>query len=163
MSAPAPIGRNLYVDMAIAALASRLIKDPDPKAIDALGYKGGQDQAETQSPIIGVGITNTEEESSIAFLTRAREESLSISNLLEYVEFPGAPYEVIDVGDITAAASIASQSTIQGGDSIRMEGGPPGSLACAAVQFSSKRQVLLSCNHVIADCNRGTRQTTPVI
>jgi hypothetical protein len=163
MAAPAPSGRNRYVDMAVAVLGSRLIKNPDIHAINALGYQHDQVEAEAQSPIVGVGITNTEDEKKIAFLTRAKEEFFSISDLLEYVEFPGAPYQVTDVGDITAAASIASQSTIQGGDSIRMEGGPLGSLACAAVEFSSKRQVLLSCNHIIADCNKGTRNKTPII
>src|SRR4051794_28467623 len=73
-----PLKRNDLVDRALSILASRLITRVDPGAIAALEYTPRRAEQESGSPIVGIGLTGTEEEHELAFLSRVEEARFNI-------------------------------------------------------------------------------------
>lgn len=103
-------------------------------------------------PIVGVGVSETDTGNPrLEFLTTVEDEALTIPNLLLTVLFRSVPYHITRTGRIRACARPA-----QGGDSIGHPNGITGTLG-ALVEDSSNKKFILSCNHVIADVNRGNK------
>jgi len=108
-------------------------------------------------PIVGVGVGETDNGSPrIEFLTTVPDEALMVPNLLSSLQLQKVPYHVTRTGRIRACARPA-----QGGDSIGHPNGITGTLG-ALVEDKNQEKYILSCNHVIADVNRGKKGTDDI-
>ena len=103
-------------------------------------------------PIVGVGVGETDNGNPrIEFLTTVPDEALMVPNLLYSLQIQKIPFQVTRTGRIRACARPA-----RGGDSIGHPNGITGTLG-ALVEDKNHRKFILSCNHVIADVNRGNK------
>jgi hypothetical protein len=103
-------------------------------------------------PVVGVGVGQTDNGiPRIELLTTVPDEALTIPNLMFSLQLQSMPYHVTRTGRIRACARPA-----QGGDSIGHPNGITGTLG-ALVENKNHQRFILSCNHVIADVNRGKK------
>jgi len=112
-------------------------------------YLGVQIQDDEEVPIVGVGISGTEEDPVLEFLSTTANADVEM--LLRRLKMPAVPCQVT-----RCSFPKASLRPAKGGDEIGHPLGNTGTLGCL-VENDSGEPFILSCNHVIASLNDGKR------
>lgn len=108
------------------------------------------------TPLVGVGIGGTESEPTIAFLRDKSHPTFDYIQLAGSLGFAG-----LNVEEIPAGRARASARPAEGGESLGHSCGDSGTFGCL-VEDGSGDRFLLSCNHVIANLNRGKKGSDEV-
>jgi len=108
------------------------------------------------TPLVGVGIGGTDSEPTIAFLRDRHGPDFDYTRLADSLGFEGLNVEVIFGGRARASAR-----PTEGGESLGHPCGDSGTFGCL-IEDGQGDQFLLSCNHVIANLNLGSKGSDEV-
>jgi hypothetical protein len=156
---PAFIDRaqSQLADYVLRKLWARETNNDERKSLASTFYKPGYKLYRERPPIVGVGVGESENGvARIEFLTTVPFEAFLIPNLLQSLQLQSVAFHVTRTERIRACARPA-----KGGDSIGYANGLTGTVG-ALVQNSARGKFLLSCNHVIADVNRGKKNVDAI-
>jgi hypothetical protein len=103
--------------------------------------------------IAGIGVTGDRDRERIAALVTSPVPEKTFAEELDRAGFGSIEFEMRVSGDIEELSAASVPGLAQGGDSIRVAGGPNGTLGCLVRDNRFHQEMLLSCNHVIARCN----------